>query len=72
MLTQTLRALEGHGLVARKVYPVVPPRVEYGLTALGESINEPLAHMCEWIARNGALLERGRTRQRAARLGSHA
>ena len=67
MLTQTLRALEEHGLVERKVYPVVPPRVEYGLTALGESINEPLAHMCEWIARNGALLERGRTRQRAAR-----
>src|SRR5690242_16257292 len=48
MLTQTLRALEGHGLVQRTVHPVVPPRVEYSLTVLGESINEPLAQLCAW------------------------
>jgi DNA-binding HxlR family transcriptional regulator len=58
MLTQTLRALEEHGLVERRVYAVVPPRVEYSLTALGESINEPLAHLCEWTVRHGAVLER--------------
>jgi DNA-binding HxlR family transcriptional regulator len=58
MLTQTLRALEEHGLVERIVYPVVPPRVEYRLTELGESINEPLAHICEWTAQHGRVLER--------------
>src|SRR5919199_3404671 len=58
MLTQTLRALEEHGLVERKVFPVVPPRVEYSLTALGESITEPLAGLCEWMLRHGQTLER--------------
>ena len=41
MLTQTLRALEAHGLVSREVFAVVPPRVEYRLTAFGESLSEP-------------------------------
>ena len=58
MLTQTLRRLEKHGLIERTVFPVVPPRVEYRLTALGESINEPLAHLCEWTKRHGTALER--------------
>lgn len=58
MLTQTLRALEDHGLVERKVFPVVPPRVEYSLTDLGRSINEPLAAICEWIIGHGAHLQR--------------
>jgi len=53
MLTQTLRRLEKHGLIERTVFPVVPPRVEYRLTELGESINEPLAHLCEWTKRYG-------------------
>jgi len=58
MLTQTLRRLEKHGLVERTVFPVVPLRVEYRLTPLGESINEPLAHRCEWAKRRGTALER--------------
>ncbi len=48
MLTQTLRRLERDGLVARKVYPVVPPRVEYSLTPLGQTVIEPLDVMCHW------------------------
>jgi len=58
MLTQTLRRLEKHGLVERTVFPVVPPRVDYGLTPLGEAINEPLAHLCGWRKRHGPALER--------------
>jgi DNA-binding HxlR family transcriptional regulator len=57
MLTQTLRSLEAHGLVSREVFAVVPPRVEYSLTALGESLNEPLAVLCRWTERHGARLE---------------
>lgn len=48
MLIQNLRRLERCGLVSRKVYPVVPPQVEYSLTPLGESLVEPLAIFCEW------------------------
>jgi DNA-binding HxlR family transcriptional regulator len=58
MLTQTLRRLEEHGLVDRKVYPVVPPRVEYRLTEMGTSINEPLAEICAWTVKHGPQLQR--------------
>lgn len=37
MFTQTARALERDGLIRREIFPVVPPRVEYSLTSLGES-----------------------------------
>jgi DNA-binding HxlR family transcriptional regulator len=48
MLTQTLRKLEESGLAQRKVYPVVPPKVEYSLTPLGETLIGPLGSLCEW------------------------
>jgi DNA-binding HxlR family transcriptional regulator len=48
MLTQTLRQLERDGLVARKVYPVVPPMVEYSLTPLGQTLIIPLKALCQW------------------------
>ena len=49
-LTQTLRALERDGLIARRVLAEVPARVEYSLTPLGWSITEPLVAMYEWAA----------------------
>lgn len=48
MLTQTLRELEESGLVHREVYPVVPPKVEYSLTALGETLLDPILAIKRW------------------------
>jgi DNA-binding HxlR family transcriptional regulator len=52
MLTKSLRDLERNGLVNRKVYPVVPPMVEYSLTPLGESLNGVLKSLCDWSNQN--------------------
>jgi DNA-binding HxlR family transcriptional regulator len=60
MLTRTLRDLERNGLVQRKVYPVVPPMVEYSLTPLGETINGVLKSVCEWSAQNFDAVEAAR------------
>ncbi len=48
MLTQTLRGLERDGLIARQVYPTVPPRVEYTITALGSTLVGLLAALRVW------------------------
>lgn len=48
MLTQTLRDLERDGLVQRTVYAEVPPRVEYALTPLGQTLREPIAAIIQW------------------------
>ena len=48
MLTAQLRELESHQLINRKVFPVVPPKVEYSLTAFGESIQPVLQAMYKW------------------------
>ncbi|WP_120339413.1 winged helix-turn-helix transcriptional regulator [Cryobacterium soli] len=50
MLTVTLRALERDGLVARTVYAEVPPRVEYELTALGQSLQLVALSMGDWVS----------------------
>lgn len=48
VLTAQLRDMEEHGLVSRKVYAEVPPRVEYALTELGQSLNPILDSMRVW------------------------
>jgi DNA-binding HxlR family transcriptional regulator len=48
MLTQQLRELERDGLVNRKVYAQVPPKVEYSLTPYGKTLRPVLQVMCDW------------------------
>jgi DNA-binding HxlR family transcriptional regulator len=48
MLTQQLRELELDGIVSRTVYPEVPPRVDYALTALGESLVPVIENLYQW------------------------
>jgi DNA-binding HxlR family transcriptional regulator len=60
MLTRTLRDLERNGLIQRKVYPIVPPRVEYSLTPLGETLNEVLKSVCDWSTQNFDAVEAAR------------
>lgn len=52
MLTVTLRSLEADGLVARKAYAEIPPRVEYQLTELGKSLLPPLQGLVDWALEN--------------------
>lgn len=51
-LTRQLRELETDGFIKRKVYPVVPPKVEYTLTELGESFVPILSLMQKWSENN--------------------
>ena len=60
MLAQTLRQLEQDGYVARKVYPTVPPKVEYRLTPLGESLLQRVQPLVEWADENHARVRKAR------------
>jgi DNA-binding HxlR family transcriptional regulator len=62
MLTHTLRELERSGLVERRIYPEVPPRVEYSLTPLGRSLREPVMALTEWAKANGGTVAARRSR----------
>lgn len=61
MLVQTLRSMECDGLISRKVYPVVPPKVEYRLTPLGESLEPVLNAIIEWSIENLNKVDTART-----------
>ena len=50
MLTQQLRELEADGIVDRRIYPTVPPKVEYSLTEYGQSLKRALRSLCDWGA----------------------
>ncbi|MGB6156340.1 MAG: helix-turn-helix domain-containing protein [Castellaniella sp.] len=69
MLSQTLKRLESHGLVHRKSYETVPPRVEYSLTPLGTTVAEKVAALADCI---DAILPDIQDAQRAAPSLEHA
>ena len=48
MLTETLRDLERNGALTRTMYPTIPPKVEYALTALGTSLVGPIRALVAW------------------------
>jgi DNA-binding HxlR family transcriptional regulator len=52
MLTLTLRNLERDGLVSRTVTPTIPPRVDYELTELGQSLQKPICGLATWALDN--------------------
>jgi DNA-binding HxlR family transcriptional regulator len=52
MLTVTLRSLERDGLITRKIYAEVPPRVEYELTELGQGLLQQIWNMTQWASGN--------------------
>src|ERR1700722_2418783 len=61
MLTVTLRNLEADGLVSRKAFAEIPPRVEYELTPLGESLVPLLKQLVTWADANMGTIKRSRT-----------
>lgn len=60
MLTQTLRTMERDGLVDRTVYPVIPPKVEYQLTELGQTLGAAFCGVWVWAGENLTAIEKAR------------
>lgn len=60
MLAQTLRTLEADGFVHREAFPVIPPKVEYSLTPLGEELGAHLLPLMGWVARHADAVVSGR------------
>lgn len=60
MLTQTVRQMEQDGLVRRTVHPVIPPRVDYALTPLGQSLSAAFCGVWIWAETHHAAIERAR------------
>lgn len=65
MLTTTLRQLERDGIVERTVYPTVPPKVEYKLTPLGNSLHETVQALVVWTESNQVKIAEARSRYEA-------
>lgn len=64
MLADALRVLESDGLIDKRVYPEIPPRTEYRLTGLGDSLMPHLEGLMNWGRENAAAIERNRTRKK--------
>ena len=66
MLTLTVRGLERDGFLTRTVFPTIPPRVDYELTALGHSLLVPVRDLGAWALQNLSLIEEAQRRFDAA------
>lgn len=62
MLASTLRNLERNGMVLRVVTPTTPPQVEYSLTDLGRSIQQPICAFAQWAVQHSSEVEAARQR----------
>ena len=62
MLTTSLRTLEADGLISRKVFPEIPPRVEYELTDIGESLVPHINNLSKWADEHMPAIKRARKR----------
>jgi DNA-binding HxlR family transcriptional regulator len=62
MLTVTLRTLERDGLINRTVYPVIPPKVEYSLTSMGETLLKTVSALVEWAVTHLSEIDAARER----------
>ena len=60
VLSDTLKTLEADGLINRKVYPVVPMKVEYSLTHIGETLMPIISQLTEWALQNMVSIKRNR------------
>ena len=70
ILTKELRELESWGLISRKEYPVIPPKTEYRLTELGNTLRPLMAAMADWgLAHRGTIVDASKV---GAALESHA
>ena len=67
MLTLSLRGLERDGLVSRTVTPTIPPRVDYELTELGDSLRQPVRALGEWAIEHIGCIRAAQQRFDAAR-----
>jgi DNA-binding HxlR family transcriptional regulator len=72
MLTVTLRTLEADGLVLRTMYPEIPPRVEYSLTPLGESLLPAMEGLTRWAKDNMPAVLASREQYKARTGGVYA
>ena len=61
VLTQTLRSLARDGIVTRTAFAEIPPRVEYDLTPLGRSLEEPIRSIAAWSESHMPRITRART-----------
>jgi DNA-binding HxlR family transcriptional regulator len=62
MLTLTLRGLERDGLITRTIFPTIPPRVDYELTAMGRTLLKPITALAEWSEGNRVAIQESRNR----------